>query len=335
LILHPPSLHVNQLNFNNIIKTFSEKNNIQLTLPPEKPYQVCTRCVMDTSDTEIVFNEKGQCNHCREFLEQKIKWIYQESKSDQVLTTCINKIKDDGKQNPYDCVIGISGGADSCFLAYQCKQLGLRALLVHIDNGWNSELSVKNIELVSKQLGFDFESYVLNWEEFRDVQFAHLKASVPEIETPTDIALLEYLHKAAAKHNIKHIIMGGNYVTEGILPKSWHYNAKDKRYSMAIQKQYGTKRIKHFPQFTFWQEMYYKFAKGIRIFYMLNHMPYNKDIAIKTLQEMGWRNYEQKHHESFYTRIVQSYILPLKFNIDYRRPTLSNEICMQKIKALQ
>jgi N-acetyl sugar amidotransferase len=282
---------------------------------------------MDTSDEEITFDEVGNCNHCNEFLELKLKWTYQGVASDKLLEQQIQKIKLAGKNNKYDCVVGMSGGADSCYTAYICKNAGLRVLLVHLDNGWDSETSVKNIETISKKLGLDYVSHVLDWNEFRDVQLAHLKASVPEIETPTDIAILEHLHKTAANYGIKHVIMGGNYITEGILPKNWHYNAKDKKYSLALQKQFGTIKIKNYPSFSFWEELYYKFFKGIRIFYILNYVPYIKKEAIAKLEEMGWKDYGQKHHESFYTRIVQSYILPVKFNIDYRKATYSNKIC--------
>ena len=294
-------------------------------------YQQCKRCVMDTSDAEITFDKQGYCCHCTEFLEKKIKWTYQGTESDAYLSQLVKRIKTAGKNSNYDCVAGISGGADSCYAAYICKQLGLRVLLVHLDNGWNSETSVKNMEVVTQALGLDFTSYVLDWNEFRDIQLSHLKASTPEIETPTDIAILQYLHKAAAKHNVKYVVMGGNYFTEGILPKSWHYNAKDKTYSVAIQNKFGSVKAKNFPAFDFWQELYYKFVKGIRIVYLLNHVPYTKKIAVATLQQLGWKDYGHKHHESFYTRVVQSYILPLKFNIDYRKPTLSNKICTGQI----
>ncbi len=301
-------------------------------------YRQCTRCVMDTSDPEITFNGKGECNHCTEFLNVKMAWTYQGVESDHKLRDYVMEIKRKGVGKKYDCVIGLSGGVDSCFVAFKCKQLGLSALLVHLDNGWNSETSVQNIESISKSLGFDYISYVLNWEEFRDIQLSHLKASVPEIETPTDIAILEYLHKAAFEYDVKYIVMGGNYITEGILPKSWHYNAKDDTYSKAIHKKFGSVKPKAFPSFNFKQEVYYKFVKGIKIVYLLNDLPYSKSEAIHELQKLGWKDYGQKHHESFYTRIVQSYILPLKFNIDYRKPTLSNKICTHTItreEALQ
>ena len=282
---------------------------------------------MDTTDEEITFDANGYCNHCSDFLDRKLKWTYKGIESDKLFSDKIERIKKAGAGAKYDCVVGISGGADSCYTAYICKNAGLRVLLVHLDNGWDSETSVKNIEVVCKNLGLDYMSSVLDWTEFRDAQLSHLKASVPEIETPTDIAILEHLHKTAAKFKVKYIIMGGNYFTEGILPRSWHYDAKDKKYSYAIHKQFGTTDPKTLPSFDFWKELYYKFIKRIKIYYILNEVPYNKKKAKTTLEGLGWRDYGQKHHESFYTKIVQSYILPLKFNIDYRKPTYSNLIC--------
>lgn len=302
-----------------------------MSLLNQKKYQQCKRCVMDTTDAEIIFSEEGYCNHCTDFLEKKSKLMYLGEISDKILEQLVRKIKKTGKNKLYDCVLGISGGTDSCYLAYLCKQLNLRVLLVHMDNGWNSQTSVKNIEIIARKLEFDYISYVLDWEEFKDLQLSFLKASVPELETPTDIAIVGCLHKIAAQYNIKHIIMGGNYATEGILPKSWHYDAKDKKYLNVIQNKFGTKKLINFPTFDFLQEFYYKLVKGIRIIYLLNHVPYNKLIATKALEELGWKSYGQKHHESFYTRVVQSYILPIKFNIDYRKTTISIKICAGRI----
>jgi N-acetyl sugar amidotransferase len=291
---------------------------------------------MDTSDNDICFDENGYCNHCTEYFEKTSKLVYQGEKSDKILTHLVDKIKASGKNNKYDCVIGISGGVDSCYAAYKAKALGLRALTVHLDNGWNSEISVKNIKQVVAKLGFDYQSYVLDWEEFRDIQLAFLKASVPEAETPTDIAIPAALHKIAAQYNIKYIISGGNYATEGILPKSWHYNAKDETYLKAIHQQFGRKKLNTFPTFGYLKEFYYKFFKGIRIIYLLNYLPYSKKEALKILEEeLNWRNYGGKHYESKYTGFLHSYILPEKFNIDYRRATFSTQICAGEINRVE
>jgi len=283
---------------------------------------------MDTSDAEITFDDQGFCNHCTEYLERTSRRMYLGEESDRALAQIVAKIKKSGEKNTYDCVLGISGGIDSCYAAYVAKNLGLRILAVHMDNGWNSEAAVKNIKYVLGKLGIDYQSYVLDWEEFKDLQLAFLKASVPEAETPTDIAIPAALHRVAAKHGIKYVISGGNFATEGILPKSWHYNAKDMTYLNAIQKKFGTRKLRNFPGFGYQKEMYYKLVKGIRIIYLLNYVPFSKKEAMAVLErELGWKYYGGKHYESKYTGFLQSYILPTKFNIDYRRATFSTQIC--------
>lgn len=299
-------------------------------------YQQCTRCVMDTSDTDIRFDANGNCNHCTEYLEKTIHRTYRGEENDKTFNTLINRIKKDGKNKPYDCVVGVSGGADSTYTAYLCKKAGLRVLCVHMDNGWNTEISEKNIQNLIEKHGMDYRRYILDWENFRDLQLAFLKASVPEIETPTDIAILGVLHQIASEYGIRYVISGGNFATEGILPKSWQYNAKDTRYIRAIHHKYGkTDKIK-IPLFSFFEELYYKFIKKIRIIYILNLVDYNKEKAMQHLTEnLDWQYYGGKHHESLYTGFVQSYILPVKFNIDYRKATLSTLICKGEISREQ
>jgi N-acetyl sugar amidotransferase len=232
----------------------------------------------------------------------------------------------------YDCVLGISGGVDSCYAAYVAKSLGLRPLAVHMDNGWDSDTAVKNIKSVTTKLEIDYQSYVLDWDEFRDLQLSFLRASVVEIETPTDMAIPATLHRAAAENRVKFIISAGNYATEGILPKAWHYNAKDLRYLNAIHARFGTRGLKTFPTFGYWSEAYFKLMRGIRFVYVLNYVSYSKTAAVNFLEkELGWRNYGGKHHESKITAFVQSYVLPVKFNIDYRRATLSTQICAGEV----
>lgn len=294
----------------------------------EKTYQICTRCVMDTSDPFITFDNEGHCNHCIEFLTKTAKRYYLGKESDQQLKKWVATIKKAGKNQQYDCLIGVSGGVDSSYVAYQCKKLGLTPLAVHLDNGWNSEEAVQNIKNVCGKLGIDYESYVLNWEEFKDLQLSFLKASIVEMEIPTDIAIPGALHRIAAKNNIKYIISGGNFATEGILPNSWFYDPKDSKLLRGIHKKFGTKKLKSFPTFDFKKEIYFKFVKGIRMMYLLNYLPYNKDEAMAFLKsELGWKYYGGKHYESKFTGFVQSYIQPVKFGIDYRRATLATQIC--------
>lgn len=295
-------------------------------------YRQCTRCVMDTSDPQIRFDERGICNNCTEYFKNLEELKETRKLGTQYLNELVKKFKKGGENKNYDVLLGISGGVDSCYVAYILKQMNVRTLLVHMDNGWNSQQATQNIKNIAKKLGFDYQSYVLDWDEFKDVQLAFLKASVIEAETPTDVAIMGALHKVAAKNGIRYIISGSNQATEGILPKLWHYNAKDTRYFNYIQKTFGIKKMKKFPSFGVATEIYYKFIKGIKIIYLLNYIDYNKEQALEVLKkEIDWKNYGGKHHESHFTKFVQSYLLPKKFNLDYRKATLSSQICSGQI----
>lgn len=283
---------------------------------------------MDTTDLQITFDSDGNCNHCQEFLNKRVKHKYQGAASDQALDTIIEEIKRAGKGSEYDCIIGLSGGIDSSYAAYIAKEKGLRVLTMHMDNGWNSEEAVQNVKNIARKLDFDYESYVLDWEEFKDLQLAFLKASVPEAETPTDVAIPAAWHYFTSKYNVKYILSGGNFATEGILPGSWHYNAKDMKYFRYIQRTFGTKKLKKFPTFGFEREMYHKLVKGVKIIYLLNYVPYEKEKAMEFLKEkLDWKFYGGKHYESKYTGFIQSYYLYVKHKIDYRKATLSSQIC--------
>jgi N-acetyl sugar amidotransferase len=294
---------------------------------------------MDTSDPGIQFDHLGNCNHCNDFLQNLSQLLYKESKSKKILKNIVAQIKNIGKKNEYDCLIGVSGGVDSSYVAYLVKELGLRVLAVHVDNGWNSIEAVENIKNICNKLEIDYQSYVLNWQEFKDIQLSVLKSSIPEVEMPTDVAIAAVLHKIAAENNIKYIIGGGNLATEGILPDSWFYNPKDSRLLRAIHKKYGSMPMNFFPLFDYKKEIYYKFVKGIRMVYLLNYLHFSKEDAISILKSrLAWKAYGGKHHESKYTSFVQSYIQVVKFNIDYRRATFSTQICTGEIsrdKALK
>jgi hypothetical protein len=253
-------------------------------------YRQCTRCVMDTTDREITFNEKGHCCHCTSYLKNRKNHSYRGEASDRALRHMFDCVRRSGENSKYDCVIGISGGVDSSYLTYLAVYHGLRPLAVHMDNGWDSEKAVLNISNVTRILCIDYESYVLDWEEFRDIQLAFLKASVPEAETPTDLAIPAALHHHAAKHGIKYILSGGNLATEGILPKSWHYDVKDLKYFGYIHRTYGARRLATFPTFGYKKEMYYKLLKGIRTLYPLNLVPFVKELAAEILaSEFRWK----------------------------------------------
>ena len=282
---------------------------------------------MSDTDPDIRFDAEGRCNHCTDYLDRLANLTYERARSEPELAAIVERIKAAGRGKEYDCVMGVSGGVDSCYVAYVAKSLGLRPLAVHMDNGWDSDTAARNIKNVANSLGIAYQSVVLDWEEFRDLQLAFLRASVPEIETPTDIAIPAAVHRVAAENGIRFILSGGNYATEGILPRTWHYDAKDVRFLKAVHRKFGSGKLDSFPTFGFIKETYYKFVKRIRFVYILNLVPYAKSDAIAKLQELGWEDYGGKHRESTITDFVQSYLLPVKFQIDYRRATLSSQIC--------
>jgi N-acetyl sugar amidotransferase len=283
---------------------------------------------MDTSDPDITFDAEGHCNHCTDYETRLRNLTYSGEVSEARLEAVVDRMRRAGRGRDYDCVMGISGGVDSCYAAHVLKGLGLRPLAVHLDNGWNSDTAVKNIKNVAHRLGIDYQSWVLDWEEFRDLQLAFLRASVPEIETPTDMAIPGALHRIASSHGVRYVVSGGNYATEGILPAAWHYNAKDLKFLKAVHRRFGTRGLESFPTFGYLDESWYKLVRGIRIIYLLNFVPYSKTAALEVLQrELGWQDYGGKHYESRITGFLHSYVLPVKFGIDYRRATLSTQIC--------
>jgi len=294
--------------------------------------RVCVNCVMDESDPLISFDEKGVCNHCKEYTGTAEKKLLPPTQRDAELKNIISLIKSEGKGKKYDCILGISGGTDSSYMAYLAKKNGLRPLIVHFDNGWNSELAVKNIENILSKLEFDLETFVIDWEEFKDIQLAYLKAGVIDIEAITDHAIAGTLYKLAGKHNIKYILSGYNVVTEAILPNAWVHNKQDHINIIDIHNKFGTIPLKNFPFFDSMSKKKYINAKGIKTINILNYIDYNKKKVQQILKdELDWRDYGGKHYESIFTRFYQGYILPTKFNVDKRKAHLSTLICSGQI----
>jgi N-acetyl sugar amidotransferase len=293
---------------------------------------VCTRCVMDTSDPEIRFDEQGVCNHCHGYEALAAREVRTGQTGKEALLRIVDRIKAHGQGKQYDCVMGISGGVDSTYLAYTAKQLGLRPLAVHMDNGWDSELAVSNIEKVLKTLSIDLYTEVLDWEEFRDLQLAFLKASVSDAEIPTDHAIGASIYRVASERGIRYILSGENVVTEGVLPGSWTYGVWDWKYIRAVHQRFGTVPLRTFPHYSLVDLSYYRAARLLRTFCPLNFLPYVKSEAMRVLQhDLGWKYYGGKHYESIYTRFFQGYILPRKFGIDKRKAHLSTLICSGQI----
>ena len=285
---------------------------------------------MDTSDPEIVFDGQGVCNHCHDYERLVSQKVLAGSAGREYLEHLVESMKRDGRSKPYDCIIGVSGGVDSTYVAYLVKQMGLRPLAVHMDNGWDSELAVKNIEETLKRLDIDLYTEVLDWEEFKDIQVAMLKASTPDSEVPSDHAIAAVLGNMADKLKVKYIISGANVRTESHLPRAWSYGHFDWRYIRSVHAMFGSRRLRSFPHIGF-LTYYRRLLTQVRVD-ILNYIDYNKNEAMQVLQqELGWRYYGGKHYESIYTRFYQGYILPVKFGFDKRRSHLSSLICSGEI----
>lgn len=296
----------------------------------EKDYQICTNCIMDTTDPEIYFDENGVCNHCLNFENQLKKNWFPNEEGKKKLDAIINQIKIDGKNKKYDCVIGLSGGVDSSYLAYILRKFypELRILAVHIDGGWNSELAVHNIENIVKILGIDLYTGVVPWDEMQDLQLAFFKSQLANQDVPQDHAFFATLYDVSVKNNIKYFLTGGNLATESILPSSWGYSASDGTLLKAVHKKFGNIKLKKYKTFSFFKrKIYYPYIRKFKVVRPLDLLPYDKDDAKKIImQELNWRDYGGKHHESKFTKFFQAYWLPKKFGYDKRKAHLSSLI---------
>ncbi len=289
-------------------------------------YKQCTLSVMDNiADPNITFNDDGVCNYYFEYLAEAKKNLLSPTQAAKELEAIVAKLKLAGKGKKYDCMLGVSGGVDSTYLSLITKRLGLRVLCVHFDNGWNSELAVQNIENIVTKCGFDLFTYVINWNEFKDIQLAYFKANVIDIEAVTDIAIFACLDKICSQHNIKYIIDGRNIVTESVIPSAWIN--KDAQNLYNIHKQFGTIPLKSYPKISRVKRNLHFVKKAYQSIPLLNVLAYNKAAAKKEIvTELNWTDYGGKHYESVFTRFYQGYILPNKFKVDKRKAHLSNLI---------
>lgn len=283
---------------------------------------------MDTTDAEITFDAQGVCNHCHDFDNLQKPQILRNEEGKLAFDKYVSLMKQEGQGKPYDCIIGLSGGVDSCYVAHRVIELGLRPLAVHVDSGWNSELAVSNIERLVEKLNIDLFTTVIDWDEMRDLQLAFFKSAVANCDVPQDHAFVAVLFKLAEKKGIRWVISGHNLQTESILPESWGYTSIDSKHLRAIHGRFGSQRLRSFPtyslfQYTFW----WPYVRKIKILKMLNFEDYRKDEAKQFLMdEYGWRDYGGKHHESHFTKFFQSYYLPTKFGYDKRRAHLASMV---------
>lgn len=294
-------------------------------------HKVCSRCVMDTSDPNIQFDEQGVCDYCNNF-EKEIKpnW-HTDSIGAAQLAKLAKKIKAAGRGKDFDCIIGLSGGLDSSYAAYIAKEkMGLKPLLYHVDAGWNTDQAVGNIEKLVDGLNLDLYTDVINWQEMKDLQLAFLKSQIADQDMPQDGAFFSSLYKFARKYKIKYIITGANYSTECCRePEEWGaYPGIDKMLFKDIHKKYGSKKLDTFPLIDIFEyKVWYQRFLGMTVVKPLNLVPYVKKDAEKELNELfGWQSFKHKHHESRFTRFYEDYWMPKKFGFHKRRAHFSSLI---------
>jgi len=292
--------------------------------------QVCTNCVMDTTDPNIQFDERGVCNHCHDFQNNVKPLWHTDELGHQELTKIMDKIKIQGKGKDFDCLLGISGGVDSSYMLHLAvKEFGLRPLVFHVDGGWNSELAVHNINVMIDKLGLDLYTEVINWEEMKDFQLAFFKSGVPHLDIPQDHAFIATLYDFADKYKIKYILNGGNIATECVqYPMCYYYYGTDMLQINDIRKRFCTNKMETYPfSSVFRHKIYLRYLKGIEVVKPLNSMPYVKKEALSLLEkEYGFKPYPQKHFESRFTKFFEGYWLPERFNWDSRKVQLSSLI---------
>jgi len=309
---------------------------------PERPYQICSKTVMDTSDSRIVFDEEGVCDHAKDFYQNvQPRWLTDERGAEELQKT-VDLIKQDGQQREFDCILGLSGGVDSSYMLHLAvKEFGLKPLVFHVDGGWNSELAVHNIHVLVDKLGLDLFTEVINWEEMRDFQLAWFKSGVPHIDIPQDHAFIATLYNFAAKYKIKYILNGGNISTECVRnPMEFFYYGTDMLHLRDIIRRFGTVKMATYPFSSIYRhKIYLKWIRGIHVVRPLNYRPYIKADALQLLeQEYGWKPYPQKHFESRFTKFYEGYWLPQRFGFDTRRVQFSSLILTEQMtreEALQ
>ncbi|GAB6038065.1 N-acetyl sugar amidotransferase [Fundidesulfovibrio butyratiphilus] len=290
---------------------------------PQEPV-ICSRCLYDTTIPSIRFDENGVCQFCK--IHDEMEKLYPlGEEGDRRLAAIVDDVRRKGRGKPYDCVVGLSGGTDSTYTLLKAVELGLRPLAVHFDNGWNSEIAVRNIENATNRLKVDLYTHVVDWEDFKKLQISFLKASVSDAEIPTDMAIHAVLHQVAAREGLKYILLGHSFRAEGIVPKEWTYF--EGRYIKSVHKRFSGSSRTGVPELSPWDLFRFMILGRITVVPLLNYMDYGKKEAQEAIAKaVGWEDYGGHHHESLYTKFFQSYLLPVKFGIDKRKLSLSARV---------
>ena len=296
----------------------------------EIQYRTCSNCVMDTSDSRIVFDQNGICDHCNDFYKNvQPNWLT-DDRGKQKLAAIMAKIKTDGQKHDFDCLLGLSGGVDSSYMLHLAvKEFGLRPLVFHVDGGWNAEVGVHNIHVMVDKLGLDLYTEVIDWEEMRDFQLAWFKSGLPHIDIPQDHAFVATLYNFADKYNVKYILNGGNISTECVRnPMEFFYYGTDMLHIRDIMRRFSTVKMKSYPFSSIYHhKIYLRYIRGVTVVRPLNYRPYIKADALRLLEEeYGWKPYPLKHYESRFTKFLEGYWLPERFGFDTRRVQYSSLI---------
>lgn len=296
-------------------------------------FRRCSRCVMDSrADKRILFDERGVCNHCKDAELELRHNYFPNSEGKERLAELLDDIKRRGKHSQYDCLIGVSGGLDSSYLAYLVSQWGLRVLAVHIDDGYDTEISKSNIKKLIDRTGFDYEVIVPDAEQFNDLTLSYIKAGVPNIDTPQDNVLFAFIYHLMRKHNIKYFLSGFNYATECIGGGYDTGSASDLTNLRDIHKRFGAKEINNLSFISTTRRAINKYLLNIKTSHPLNYVDYNTDRALIELNDYcGFEYYGRKHLENALTAFIQLRWYPEKFGIDKRTWHLSSKIITGQI----
>lgn len=300
----------------------------------KEPYQICSRCIMDTTAADIAFNGDGVCNYCTDFLERSGHVLRMDSaERNRALNALVERVRASGAGKRYDCIVGVSGGVDSSWTLVQTVKLGLRPLAVHMDNGWNSELAQNNIANLVRALDVDLYTYVIDWDEYRGLMQAFFDADVVDVELLYDNAMLAVNYQQARRHRLKYILAGSNTATEGMgMPPGWNWFKYDVKNIRALGKRFGGITLRTFPAIGTWGFVWYEHVLRIHWTKFLDFLDYSKFLALESLQSSyGYKPYQYKHYESVFTRFYQGYILPKKFGVDKRKLHLSALIATGQI----
>jgi len=290
---------------------------------------------MDTTDSRIIFDEDGVCDHCISFRRDVLPSWHTDARGRADLDKIVAEIKADGKSRDFDCIMGMSGGCDSSYLLHVAvKECGLRPLVFHVDGGWNTDIAVNNIKVMIEKLKLDLFTEVINWEEMKDFQLSYFKSGLANIDVPQDHAFVATLYNFADQHRIKYILNGGNFSTECVRnPLEWLYYGTDMAQINDIRRRFGSIPLRTYPfSSVFRHKIYLRYFRNVRVVKPLNYVPYIKREAMAFLERVyGWKSYPQKHFESRFTRFYEGYWLPKKFGYDTRKVQFSSLILTKQM----